>query len=174
MTHNKVKDFCAQKNGLVELRDRAVSEQKEFKFALFETTRLYAFAGGSLPDGTYLKGCLVLVLPEIDDRKDFPGGGEPCLEMYNFCEPLRPEWKANWGYKKCSVRRGRLDLGRIFGGEFLQHHPQQGVRDSLRLAQQAVVANLRTRFHCDDGRQRGHAFEVHPKRATKMQCASIF
>ena len=100
VTQNEVKDFCAQKNGLVALRDRALSEQKEFKFALFETTRLYSFAGGSLPDGTYLKGCRVLVLPEIDDHKDFPGGGIPCLEMNNFCEPPRPEWKTNWGYTK--------------------------------------------------------------------------
>ena len=91
VTQNKVEDFSAQNNGLVGLRDRALSEQKEFKFALFETTRLYAFAGGSLPDGTYLKGCRVLVLPEIDDYKDFPGGGTPCLEMNNFCEPPRRE-----------------------------------------------------------------------------------
>ena len=100
VTQNKVKNFESQKNGLVELCDRTLSEQKEFKFALFETTRLYAFAGGSLPDGTYLKGCRVLVLPKIDDHKDFPGGGKARLEMNNFCEPPRREWKTNWGFTK--------------------------------------------------------------------------
>ena len=100
VAQNKVKNFEPQKNGLVGLRDRTLSEQKEFKFALFETTRLYAFAGGSLPDGTHLKGCRVLVLPKIDDHKDFPGGGKARLEMNNFCEPLRREWKTNWGFTK--------------------------------------------------------------------------
>ena len=100
VTQNKVKNFESQKNGLVGLRDRALSEQKEFEFALFETTRLYAFAGGSLSDGTYLKGCRVLVLPEIDDHKDFPGGGKARLEMNNFCEPPQREWKTNWGFSK--------------------------------------------------------------------------
>ena len=44
VAQNKVNNFEPQKNGLVELRDRTLSEQKKFKFALFETTRLYAFA----------------------------------------------------------------------------------------------------------------------------------
>ena len=105
-----------------------------------------------------------MVIPQIDDHRDFPGGGNPCLEMNNFCVPPRPEWKTNFGlYKKCSIRKVRLDLRRIFGGEFLRHHPQQGVRDSFRLAQQAVVANFRTGFRCDDGRQRGRACGVHQK-----------
>ena len=99
VAQNKVKNFEHQTNGLVGLRDRALSEQKEFKFALFETTRLYAFAGGSLPHGTHLKGCRVLVLPEIDDHNDFPGC-EPCFETNNFCEPPRREWKTNWGFTK--------------------------------------------------------------------------
>ena len=100
VTQNMVENFDPLNDGFVGLHDRAVSEQKKFKFALFETTRLYAFAGGSLPDGTYIKGCRVLVLPEIDDHWDFPGGGKPCLEMNNFCEPPRREWKTNWGYTK--------------------------------------------------------------------------
>ena len=100
VTQNKVKDFGAQTNGLVGLRDRTVSEQKEFKFALYETTRLYAFAGGSLPDGTYLKGCRVLVLPEIDDHTKFPQGGVPQKQLNTFCEPPRQEWKTNWGFTK--------------------------------------------------------------------------
>lgn len=87
-------------SGLVELRDRTVAQLREFKFALFETTRLYAFAGGSLPGGTYLQGCRVLVLPEIDDHRDFPDAGEPCLETNNFCDFPREEWRTLWGFTK--------------------------------------------------------------------------
>ncbi|CAK0900654.1 unnamed protein product [Prorocentrum cordatum] len=42
-------------------------QEVEMHFALYETTRLYAFAGGVLPGGKTVLGCKVLVLPHRDD-----------------------------------------------------------------------------------------------------------
>lgn len=99
VTQNKT-NFNSEDKGLVELFDRTAAQRKEFKFALFETTRLYAFVGGHLPDGTYLPGGRVLILPDIDDCQDFPEGGTAHEEMNDFCEPPRLEWKTNWGFTK--------------------------------------------------------------------------
>ena len=68
--------------------------------ALFETTRLYVFAGGNLPDGTEVKGCRMLVLPDLDNYMDFRDRGE-CVETENtHCEPPRREVKTKWGFSK--------------------------------------------------------------------------
>ena len=97
---NNVKGATSAGVGLVSLLDRTEEQLKEFKFALFETTRLYAFAGGNLPDGTEVKGCRVLVLPDLDNYNDFLDRGE-CVEMLNsYCEPPRMEVMTKWGFSK--------------------------------------------------------------------------
>ena len=97
---NKVTGAKSADEGLVSLPDRTEEQLKEFKFALFETTRLYAFAGGNLPDGTDVKGCRVLVLPGLDNYEDFPDRGE-CVEMLNtHCEPPRREMKMKWVFRR--------------------------------------------------------------------------
>ena len=106
----KVPKVCVEKNkvtaaaydgeGLVTLLDRTDEQLKEFKFALFETTRLYAFAGGNLPDGTAVQGCRVVVLSDLDDHMDFPDRGQPVRSLNTHCEPPRFELKTKWGFSK--------------------------------------------------------------------------
>ena len=95
-----VKGAKSAGEGMVTLPDRTEEQLNEFKFALFETTRLYAFKGGNLPDGTEVKGCRVVVLPGLDNYKEFPDRGE-CVKTKNeHCEPPRLEVKTKWGFSK--------------------------------------------------------------------------
>ena len=82
-------------------------EMRLFKFALFETTRLYAFNGGDIsgPEGTNrtVPGCRVIVLPFIDDPKTFPGhedGSRIEWKLNDFCKPPREEFCTDWGFVK--------------------------------------------------------------------------
>lgn len=96
-------------------------QTKEKRFALYESTRLYAFAGGSLPDGREVLGCRVIVLPRLEDPHDFPPGpatlmavlqedgnaellalaaGEVREAKNNFCSPPRVEKLTAWGFAK--------------------------------------------------------------------------
>lgn len=84
----------------VDLPGRSKLQTKEFRFALFETTRLYAFAGGVLPDGTEVLGCKVLILPDLEDPKTFPEKGALEYRSNENCEPAREEWHSAWGYSK--------------------------------------------------------------------------
>ena len=59
-------------DGMVTLPEATPEQQREFRFALFETTRLYAFKGGVLPSGKSVLGCKVLVLPKLEDPHGFP------------------------------------------------------------------------------------------------------
>ena len=52
----------------VKLPDKTHRERRLFMRALPETTRLYAFAGGELPDGQVVKGCKVVILPALQAR----------------------------------------------------------------------------------------------------------
>lgn len=85
---------------MVELPDRTQAERRQFGYALFETTRLYAFRGGTLPDGQDVLGCRVLVLPTVDPPEGFPDVGKISKETNYFCEPARQEQRSRWGFSK--------------------------------------------------------------------------
>ena len=74
---------------LEELDGRNEEEVARFKFALFETTRLYAYGGSK-----------VIVLPDKDDVSSFPDVGEVTEKLNDFCEPPRMETHSNWGFTK--------------------------------------------------------------------------
>eukprot|EP00408_Alexandrium_pacificum_P017865 CAMPEP_0171194482 /NCGR_PEP_ID=MMETSP0790-20130122/20912_1 /TAXON_ID=2925 /ORGANISM="Alexandrium catenella, Strain OF101" /LENGTH=540 /DNA_ID=CAMNT_0011659681 /DNA_START=25 /DNA_END=1647 /DNA_ORIENTATION=- len=81
-------------------QDMAPAQKIEKGFALYETTRLYAFAGGVLPSGEDVLGCKVIVLPGLEDPHSFPDGGEIEREMNTFCQPPRAELNSRWGFAK--------------------------------------------------------------------------
>ena len=64
-------------------------ERARFNFALFETTRLYAYGGSK-----------VIVLPDKDEVATFPDAGEIAEQVNDFCDPPRPEMHSNWGFTK--------------------------------------------------------------------------
>ena len=86
--------------GRVKQPAKTKLQEKESRFALYESTRLYAFAGGTLPNGQYVLGCRVLVLPRIEDPTDFPDGGEIKPEWNTFCDPPREAPNSAWGFCK--------------------------------------------------------------------------
>jgi len=86
--------------GLVQQPAKTKLQEKESRFALYESTRLYAFAGGTLPNGEVVLGCKVLVLPRIEAPADFPACDEIKKELNEFCDPPREELKCAWGFCK--------------------------------------------------------------------------
>lgn len=88
------------RHGKVELPGLNAAEKQMQKLALYETTRLYAFAGGRLPDGTLVKGCKVVVLPALESPHDFPDGGKITLETNHEPSPARDELNSEWGFAK--------------------------------------------------------------------------
>eukprot|EP00415_Alexandrium_ostenfeldii_P001351 UN1351 len=86
--------------GRVTQADLTKAQEKELRFALYETTRLYAFRGGTLPDGRLVSGCRVLVLPKVEDPASFPDHGELKLELNTYCYPPREEYNSTWGFCK--------------------------------------------------------------------------
>ena len=60
------------RDGKVELPGLEKAQKKQAKAALYETTRLYAFAGGRLPSGEEVKGCKVIVLPRPGESASVP------------------------------------------------------------------------------------------------------
>ena len=71
------------------LDGRNEDERARFNFALFETTRLYAYGGSK-----------VIVLPDKDEVATFPDAGEIAEQVNDFCDPPRPEMHSNWGFTK--------------------------------------------------------------------------
>lgn len=74
---------------MVRLSGRTDAQERKFRFALFETTRLYAY-----------RGCAVLVLPEIEGPETFPSPGVISVEENDACHPPRLEQKSAWGFSK--------------------------------------------------------------------------
>jgi len=87
-------------SGTVELPDRTLRQRRQFDTALAETTRLYAFSGGTRPDGVYVMGCKVLVLPDLQRAETFPDHGGIREEENTFCDPPRWETLTDWGFCK--------------------------------------------------------------------------
>ncbi len=86
--------------GRVTQGDMTKTQEKEMRFALYESTRLYAFAGGVLPTGERVRGCRVLVLPNVEPPESFPEHGELVLRTNTFCHPPRRELESAWGFCK--------------------------------------------------------------------------
>ena len=86
--------------GRVKQADMTKGQEKEMRFALYESTRLYAFAGGKLPNGRLVPGCKVLVLPRIEVPESFPDCGEITTALNEFCHPPREEKLSAWGFCK--------------------------------------------------------------------------
>jgi len=84
----------------ITLPDRTKDHVRQFEYALFETTRLYAFNGGYLPNGDEVLGCKVLVLPNLEDPQTFPDHGEIVYKENRNCDPWRPELHTSWGFIK--------------------------------------------------------------------------
>ena len=100
-TANNVIDQMADyRYGRVTQSDMTKAQQKEMNFALYESTRLYAFAGGKLPGGEDVLGCKVLVLPLVEAPESFPEHGELKREMNKYCHPPREEIHSEWGFCK--------------------------------------------------------------------------
>ena len=77
---------------MVLLSGRTEAQERRFRFALFETTRLYAFRPASGPN--------VIILPDMDAPECFPEPGEITWEENTVCEPPRREQKSAWGFSK--------------------------------------------------------------------------
>merc|ERR1712130_317604 len=86
--------------GQVKQPHKSKTQEKESQYALYESTRLYAFAGGVLPNGHFVMGCKVLVLPRIEDPEIFPSSGEIKMESNTHCDPPRQERTCAWGFCK--------------------------------------------------------------------------
>jgi len=86
--------------GMVTLPNRTDAQNMQFRFALFETTRLYAFAGGRLANGVKVLGCKVIVLPRREDAYTFPDHGEISEQMNSFCSPPAVQIHSNWGFQR--------------------------------------------------------------------------
>ena len=101
-------------DGSVLLSGRTEAQERRFQFALFETTRLYAFRPAHGPT--------VIILPDlappesfpesewehVRSRRDFAGfcrlelpePGEITWEENTVCQPPRREQKSAWGFSK--------------------------------------------------------------------------
>ena len=78
---------------MVKLKGRSEAQERRFRFALFETTRLYAYRPPTGPS--------VIVLPEIEPPESFPGVvGEVPWEQNTVCVPPRQEKRTAWGFSK--------------------------------------------------------------------------
>ena len=77
---------------MVKLSGRTDKQERRFRFALFETTRLYAY----LPS----TGPTVIVLPHIEPPESFPEPGTITWEDNTVCQPPRKEQKSAWGFSK--------------------------------------------------------------------------
>ena len=94
-------------DGMVELPDRSPGQTRQFNTGLAETTCVYAFSGGNCSDGTYVKGCKVLVLGALQDPKTFPERVGMRERESTYCDPLRRETLAAWGFcKSAPYERG--------------------------------------------------------------------
>eukprot|EP00450_Noctiluca_scintillans_P038278 CAMPEP_0194480792 /NCGR_PEP_ID=MMETSP0253-20130528/3472_1 /TAXON_ID=2966 /ORGANISM="Noctiluca scintillans" /LENGTH=565 /DNA_ID=CAMNT_0039320221 /DNA_START=37 /DNA_END=1734 /DNA_ORIENTATION=+ len=81
-----------QEPDMVRLSGRSDAQERRFRFARFETTRLYAFRDPSGPT--------VIVLPSIEPAERFPGSGEITWEENTVCQPSRREQCSSWGFSK--------------------------------------------------------------------------
>jgi len=86
--------------GMVDLPDRTDDQKAEFRFALFETTRLYAFAGGDLPCGARVPGCRVVVLPIREEPGSFPAHGRLDEVLNEDCDPPAVQLRSSWGFQR--------------------------------------------------------------------------
>ena len=77
---------------MVRLSGRTEAQERRFRFALFETTRLYAFRPSTGPS--------VIILPHIEPPEAFPEPGTITWEENKICSPPRPEKKSAWGFSK--------------------------------------------------------------------------
>ena len=77
---------------MVLLSGRTEAQERRFRFALFETTRLYAFRPATGPS--------VIILPHIEPPESFPEPGEITWEQNSVCQPPRREQKSAWGFSK--------------------------------------------------------------------------
>ena len=81
-----------EKGDMVLLSGRTEVQERRFRFALFETTRLYAFHPPTGPS--------VIILPQIEPPESFPEPGAISWEENTFCQPPRREQKSAWGFSK--------------------------------------------------------------------------
>jgi len=93
-------DRVPERPGFVRQRERTQGEKKQFKSGLFETTRLYSFVGGKLPNSKEILGCKVLILPKLEDVAEFPDVGQVEWKLNENCTPPRMEQLSNWGFSK--------------------------------------------------------------------------
>ena len=77
---------------MVKLSGRTDKQERRFRFALFETTRLYAYRPPSGPS--------VIILPDIEGPERFPEPGEITWEANTVCQPPRQEKRSAWGFSK--------------------------------------------------------------------------
>ena len=77
---------------MVLLSGRTEAQERRFRFALFETTRLYAYRPPSGPS--------VIILPDIEGPERFPEPGEITWEANTVCQPPRQEKRSAWGFSK--------------------------------------------------------------------------
>ena len=105
----------ARSDGEVTLPDRTEPQLKEFNFALFETSRLFAFAGGNLPDGSEVKGCRVLVQP--GQLHGFPESRRARLDRKHSLRTSSSLGEDEVGIlRERALSRWRLDHHRKHGG----------------------------------------------------------
>ena len=77
---------------MVRLSGRTEAQERRFRFALFETTRLYAFRPSTGPS--------VIILPQVEPPEAFPEPGSITWEENTVCQPPRREQKSAWGFSK--------------------------------------------------------------------------
>lgn len=90
--HAARRNVIEEEGEMVRLSGRTEAQERRFRFALFETTRLYAFRPSTGPT--------VIVLPHIELPESFPEPGTITWEENTVCQPPRREQKSAWGFSK--------------------------------------------------------------------------
>lgn len=116
---NPQAQVCASKEvGFIALPPPSEKQKMQARFALFQSTRLYAF-----------EECKVIVLPDLEEPATFPDHGDIHERQNTHCSPPRKELHTNWGYCKSVpyVQGGwtcaEYAVARLSGTIANRHHP---------------------------------------------------